>query len=259
MASETLEGLVARCTLLRSLHVPRRPVVLANAWDVASARAIESSGLLAVATSSGAVAATIGQPDHEGGSGVDMLAVAALIAGSVAVPVTVDAEAGYGWSAGELAGRLLEAGAAGANLEDTDHRAGTIRSISEQCAYLAGVRDAADRLGYPLVLNARIDVFVRDRDRDPSLVVDDAISRANAYLGAGADCVYPIFLSEPAIRARFIESVAGNVNLLTWPGGPTVPELAAAGAARISYGTTLHRVAMAALQAQLETIVREVP
>jgi 2-methylisocitrate lyase-like PEP mutase family enzyme len=183
-----------------------------------------------------------------------MLAVAARIAAAVPLPVTVDAEAGYGWAADELIERLHAAGAAGANMEDTDHRSGALRSTADQATRLRAVREAADRLSYPLVLNARIDVFIAGRGTDQALLVDEAIARASAYLAAGADCVYPILLSDAASRARLLDEVDGAVNLLTWPGGASVSELATAGAARISYGTGLFTVAMAAVNDLLRVI-----
>ena len=88
--------LESRCDLLRSLHVPGTPLVLPNAWDVASARAVVAAGFPVVATTSGGVAASLGYEDHERAPGDEMLAAAGRIAGAVEVPVTVDAEAGYG-------------------------------------------------------------------------------------------------------------------------------------------------------------------
>jgi 2-methylisocitrate lyase-like PEP mutase family enzyme len=243
-----------KCATLRGLHRRGHPLVLPNAWDVASARAVADAGFPVIATSSGAVAAGLGHADHEGAPGDEMLAVAARIAAAVPLPVTVDAEAGYGWAADELVERLHAAGAAGANLEDTDHRSGALRSMTDQVTRLRAVRDAADRLSYALLLNARVDVFIAGRGTDQALLVDDAIARASAYLAAGADCVYPILLSDVASRQRLLDEVDGAVNLLTWPGGASVAELAAAGAARISYGTGLFTAAMAAVNDLLRVI-----
>src|SRR6266536_5034302 len=102
-----------RCELLRSLHVPGRPLVLANAWDAASAKAVVSAGFPVVATTSGGVAAALGYEDHEGAPAEEMLAAAARITRKVGVPVTVDAEAGYGMTAVELVAELKGMGAAG--------------------------------------------------------------------------------------------------------------------------------------------------
>ena len=90
------------CLLLRSLHRPGDPLLLPNAWDVATARAVVAAGFPVVATTSGGVAATLGYEDHEGAPADEMLAAAARIARGVEVPVTVDAEAGYGMDPAEL-------------------------------------------------------------------------------------------------------------------------------------------------------------
>src|SRR5215210_3862665 len=95
-----------RCDLLRSLHMPGTPLVLPNAWDVATARAVVAAGFPVVATTSGGVAATLGYEDHEGAPADEMLAAAARITQSVDVPVTVDAEAGYGMGPEELVAAL---------------------------------------------------------------------------------------------------------------------------------------------------------
>lgn len=246
--------LARRCADLRALHRRGHPLVLPNAWDVASARAVAEAGFPAVATSSGAVAGAIGHGDHEAAPVDEMLAAATRIVGAVDVPVTVDFEAGYGLAPTEIVGRLVGIGAAGANLEDSDHRSGGLRPLDEQVRLLRAVRGAADEAGVPLVVNARVDVFVADRGRDASANVAAGIERAIAYLAAGADCVYPIFLVEPAARDAFLAGVDGPVNLLTWPGGATVGELAAAGAARVSYGPTLHMAAMNAVRGVLAEI-----
>src|SRR6478752_2489025 len=111
MTSHATE-LESRCDLLRSLHRPGDPLLLPNAWDVATARAVVAAGFPVVATTSGGVAATLGYEDHEGAPGEEMLAAAARIAKSVEVPVTVDAEAGYGIQPAELVAALRSAGAA---------------------------------------------------------------------------------------------------------------------------------------------------
>src|SRR6187401_1462433 len=100
-ASQTAD-LQSRCDLLRSLHQPGAPLLLPNAWDVATARAVVAAGYPVVATTSGGVAETLGYDDHEGAPGNEMLAAAARIAQSVDVPVTIDAEAGYGMEPGQL-------------------------------------------------------------------------------------------------------------------------------------------------------------
>src|ERR687890_1502105 len=127
MTSSLATALESRCDLLRSLQRPGAPLLLANAWDVATARAVVAAGFPVVATTSAGVAATLGYEDHEGAPADEMLAAAARIAGGVDVPVTVDAEAGYGMQPAELVAALRSMGAAGCNLEDTNYAAGHLR------------------------------------------------------------------------------------------------------------------------------------
>src|SRR6185436_5072925 len=124
MALSPAGDLQSRCDELRLLHRPGDPLLLPNAWDVATARAVVAAGFPVVATTSGGVAATLGYEDHEGAPGEEMLAAAARIARAVDVPVTVDAEAGYGMEPAELVAALRTMGAAGCNLEDTDYGSG---------------------------------------------------------------------------------------------------------------------------------------
>src|SRR3954451_18971156 len=99
----------SRCDLLRSLHRPGTPLLVPNAWDVATARAVVAAGFPVVATTSGGVAATLGYDDHEGAPADEMLDAARRITRGVDVPVTVDAEAGYGMGPVELVAALLSA------------------------------------------------------------------------------------------------------------------------------------------------------
>src|SRR3954451_5195102 len=160
MSSSQTADLQSQCDLLRSLHRPGDPLLLPNAWDVATARAVVAAGFPVVATTSAGVAGTLGYEDHEGAPGDEMLAAAARIARSVDVPVTIDAEAGYGMEPAELVAALRSVGAAGCNLEDTDHTDETLRDPDRHAEWLRAVRQAASEDGYPLVINARIDVFL---------------------------------------------------------------------------------------------------
>ncbi|MFC0005965.1 isocitrate lyase/PEP mutase family protein [Micromonospora siamensis] len=221
---------------LRALHRPGDPLILPNAWDAGSARAVVQAGFAAVATSSGAVADSLGHADGEATPVAEMLGAIGRIAAAVDVPVTADIERGYGLSPGELAERLLATGAVGCNIEDSDPRTGALVDPAEQADLLAALRAAA---GTDLVVNARIDVFLRTAG-DHRDVLDDAVDRARRYLAAGADCVYPIFLADPELIHRFVEAVAAPVNVLTRGAGPIPGELAKLGVARVSYGAGLY-------------------
>jgi 2-methylisocitrate lyase-like PEP mutase family enzyme len=252
-------ALESRCDLLRSLHRPGDPLVLPNAWDVVTARAVVAAGYPVVATTSGGVAATIGYEDHEGAPGDEMLAAAARIVRGVDVPVTIDAEAGYGMEPAELVGELRAMGAAGCNLEDSDYAAGGLRDPDRHAEWLRAVRQAASEDGYGLVINARVDVFLGAflAGGDPAgqaELVPEAVRRANTYLEAGVDCVYPITLSEVDALRRFMSEVRGHVNVLCLPQAPPLAELAEMGVVRVSWGTLLHWDAMARFNEQLASL-----
>ena len=259
MTTSQTTRLQGRCDLLRSLHRPGAPLLLPNAWDVATARAVVAAGFPVVATTSAGVAATLGYEDHEGAPGDEMLAAAARIARGVDVPVTVDAEAGYGMEPAELVAALRNVGAAGCNLEDSDYAAGSLRDPDGHAEWLRAVREAASANGYRLVINARVDVFLGPflAGAGPGTqeeLVPEALRRANAYLEAGVDCVYPITLWETDALRRFISDVPGPVNVVRLPQAPSLAELAALGVARVSWGILLHGGAMARFQEELASL-----
>ena len=245
-----VDGLAAKAEHLRSLHVPGRPLVLPNAWDAASARAVEAAGFLAVATASTAIAESLGYRDGEGTPVEVMFAAVARVVQAVAVPVTADIEAGYGLPAAELADRLLATGAVGCNLEDTDHRTGGLVDAELQAVRIAGLRGAA---GVPIVINARVDVHVRNVG-PPEDRLSEAIRRARLYLAAGADCAYPIGVADEPTIVALVGGVGGPLNIYAQPSAPPLARLAELGVARVSYGPWLHRLAMQAVQRALTRI-----
>ncbi len=254
--------LAGRCDLLRSLHRPGAPLVLPNAWDAATARAVAAAGFPAVATTSAGVAAALGYDDHEGAPAGEMLAAAARIVRSVEVPVTVDVEAGYGMAPAELVGELRGMGAAGCNLEDSDHAARALRDPEQHAAWLHAVRQAACDQEYLLVINARIDVFIPAAFSGAagpaqSDLVPEALRRARTYLDAGADCVYPIGLWQADALATLVAACPGPVNVLRVPPGPSPAKLAQLGVARISYAGLLHHGVMEQFSSVLAAVAAE--
>jgi 2-methylisocitrate lyase-like PEP mutase family enzyme len=225
---------------LRALHVAGDPLMLANAWDAGSARLVEQAGFAAVATTSSGVADALGYEDGERTPAEEMLAAVARVARAVELPVTADMEAGYGLEGGELAQRVAAAGAVGLNLEDSDHAAHPALVPAERHA----TRIAEVKRGADLVLNARVDVHLRGG------ATAEALERARAYHAAGADCVYPIGITDEATIAAFVE-LGMPVNILLRPGAPTVARLAELGVARISLGHFLHAEMMEAFARRL--------
>ena len=237
-----LAGLASR---LRALHHEGPPLVLPNAWDVGSALAVTRAGAAAVATTSSGVAATLGYEDGEAIPSGEMLSAVRRMADAVDVPVTADMEAGYGLPPDELVERLLAARAVGLNLEDTVRLGGTpvLGPMEPQAERIAAVRSAAAAAGIPVVINARIDTYLRGSGA-PEERLADALARGRAYLAAGADCVYPITLDDAEAIGRFVAEVGGPVNILLRPGSPSLAELGILGVRRVSVGGGLWRHAM---------------
>src|SRR3954468_15614968 len=208
-------------------------LVLPNAWDVASARVLAGvPGVRALATTSGGVARSLGWEDGEQTPVEEMLRVVQRIAAAGAIPVPADLEAGYAAPPRTAVG-ALDAGAAGMNLEDS--KGGTLLPVEEQADIVRAVRAAVP----PIVLNARVDVFLKG-----SGDVDEAIERGNAYLAAGADCVYPIAVRDAAAIRALVEGIDGPVNILA-RADTRLDWLEQVGVARVTYGAGLAHAALA--------------
>ncbi|GAA2576880.1 isocitrate lyase/phosphoenolpyruvate mutase family protein [Winogradskya consettensis] len=223
---------------LRDLHRPGVPLVLPNAWDARSARLVAAAGLPAVATSSAAVAGSLGYRDGEDTPPGEMFAATARIVAAVDVPVTADVERGYGLAPVELVERLIATGAAGCNLEDSDPRTGTLLDADRQSSFLADVRAAARTSGADLVINARIDTYLAGTG-EPAARLAETIRRARRYHEAGADCVYPILMNDERDITDLIAAIDVPVNILAGR-SRTVAELARLGVARVSFGPSLY-------------------
>ncbi|ADB33045.1 conserved hypothetical protein [Kribbella flavida DSM 17836] len=230
-----------KATALRALHVPGKPLVLPNVWDAASARLAVAAGFPAVATSSFATAAILGYDDGEAAPVGEVLAGAARVARAVHVPVTIDFERGYRLDPAELVERFAATGAVGLNLEDSDPSTGQLVEATEHAEFLAAVRAAATSLGVDLVINARIDAFLR-RAGSPGEQLAAAIARGTQYLDAGADCVYPIGQADPAVVRAMVEAIPGPVNVgYGRQSDLSLADFAVLGVSRVSFGPTLQQ------------------
>jgi 2-methylisocitrate lyase-like PEP mutase family enzyme len=233
-----------RAERLRQLHLGPRLLVLPNAWDVASAKVIEAVGASAVATSSAGVAYALGYPDGQRISREEMLDMVRRIAAAVQVPVSADVEAGYGdteEAASATARAVVAAGAVGMNLEDSGE-SGELLALDLQLARIRAVRSASEAAGVPLVLNARTDAFAA-RALAGEARVGEAVRRGNAFLAAGADCVFVPFVSDQEIIARLAREIRGPLNILASPASPPLGDLERIGVRRVSVGSTIARAA----------------
>ncbi|WP_432987869.1 isocitrate lyase/PEP mutase family protein [Dactylosporangium sp. CA-233914] len=218
------------------LHRAGEPLVLPNAWDVASARALVAAGFAAVGTTSLGVAAGHGVPDGEGAA-VD--ATLRLVGRLSSLPVFVSADIERGSVA--AASAVAEAGGAGVNVED---------GLAEPSAHARLIRDIK-RAVPGLFVNARTDThWLRAGD------VREAVRRARMYQDAGADGVFVPGMSDRSEISEIVEALAVPLNVLALPSGPSVRELAALGVARVSMGSLLFRASLAAV-VETATAVRD--
>lgn len=251
-----VSGLAEKANTLRRLLTDLRPLVLPNAWNVASAHSVVATGFPVVATSSGAIAATLGYEDNDTMPVDEAFGAIARIARSASVPVTADLEAGYGLSPEDLVDRLLDAGAVGCNLEDTDHHSpASLLPADENAERLSAVRHAATEMGVEIVLNARVDVLRLEGDQGE--LYEEAVRRGRIYRQAGADCVFPIRLADDKLIGEYVRRVDCPVNIVA-AGAPPLARLAQLGVARISFAAFLMRQIYDTHQAKLSAIAAEV-
>ncbi|MER5915054.1 isocitrate lyase/phosphoenolpyruvate mutase family protein [Streptomyces sp. NPDC001982] len=237
-----------RALAFRALHIPGRPLVLANAWDALSARLAEDAGGAAVATTSAGLAWALGAPDGDRLERDAALDAVARIAAAVRVPVSADIESGYAKDPAGVADTVravLATGAVGVNIEDASYQEGTgpLRPVAEQAERIAAAREAADAAGVPLFVNARIDTFLRGAGG-----VDATLERAAAYRAAGADGIFAPGAVDPETVKALADGIDGPLNVMVGPGAPTVAELAALGVARVSAGSGLAQAAYAVVR-----------
>ncbi len=247
----------ARAERLRGLHREGEVLVLPNAWDLLSARVFEECGFAAVATTSAGISYALGYPDGERLSRDEMAEATSRIARAVEVPVTADVEAGYGSSpeaAAETARAVISSGAVGLNLEDaTDpippepgdpgEAAFPLVELEAQLERIRAVVEAGREAGVPLVVNARTDLYWRTVG-EPGWRFGETVRRANAFLGAGADCVFVPGVGDAETVPALAREISGPLNVLAGPGAPPISELGAMGVRRVSVGSGPARAVM---------------
>jgi 2-methylisocitrate lyase-like PEP mutase family enzyme len=205
-------------------------LILPNAWDAASARVIEAAGAKAIATSSAAVAWAHGYPDGQALPFDAIVSTVGEIARVVSVPITADIEAGYGGggdAAAESVARVLDAGAAGINIEDGKGTPGLL------CEKIARIKE---RFGAKVWINARTDVYLA-KLAEGEAAYEETVKRAGRYREAGADSIFIPGAAEDALIARLVNAIDAPINLLAWPGLPPAARLRELGVRRLSAGT----------------------
>jgi 2-methylisocitrate lyase-like PEP mutase family enzyme len=233
--------------LFRNKHRGQRLLLLPNAWDVMSARVFVAAGFDAIATTSGGVAWSLGYGDGEQAPWPEVVAATARIVRAAGVPVTADIEAGYGETPDAVmrsVAEIIGAGAIGVNLEDGTPRGPVpIRSPQDAADRIRAAREAAKAAAVPIVINGRTDLYLRDIGDEASRF-DETVERGRAYLAAGADCIYPIGLRDPATIGRLVKALGAPINIMVRAGLPSVAELEVLGVARASTASAVALMAM---------------
>jgi 2-methylisocitrate lyase-like PEP mutase family enzyme len=231
----------------RALHQGPKAFVFPNPWDIVSARMLAALGFQALATSSGAMAATFGRRDGKV-SRDEALEHCRTIVAAIPLPVAADLEKGFADSPKEVAETIRLAagvGLIGGSIEDaTGDPAKPIFDIALATERIAAAAEAARALPFPFTLTARTENFLRN---NPNL--DDTIARLQAFERAGADVLFAPGLPDlEAVRA-VCQAVSKPVNFMAGIKGRsfTVASLEVAGVRRVSLATSLYRAAMTGL------------
>jgi 2-methylisocitrate lyase-like PEP mutase family enzyme len=222
----------------RALHAGPELLILPNVSDAGGARLMESLGAKAIATTSSGLAWAHAWPDGDRLPVEIHAAAIREIERAVRLPITVDAEGGYGRdpaAVAEAAARLIDAGAVGINLEDGSETADATR------AKIEAIKNAAARAGVDLFVNTRTDVFLRGLA--PGREVEETLIRARLYADSGADGLFIPGATDPAAIRAVAEAISLPLNVMAWPGLPPVGDLAALGVRRLSAGAALAQAA----------------
>ena len=236
-----------KATRFRTLHEAPGVFVIANAWDGGSARILTGLGFRALATSSGACAATLGRVDGKV-TRDEALTHARNIVAATDSPVSADLEKGFGDTPEVVAETIRLAagtGLVGGSIEDaTGDKDKPLYDIGHAVERIAAAVEAARALPFPFTLTARSENYLRG---NPDL--DDTIRRLQAFERAGADVLFAPGLPDLAAVRAVCEALSKPVNFMVAIKGKSfsVAELAAAGVRRISLATSLYRTAMSGL------------
>lgn len=236
-----------RAIHFRELHA-RRPLVLPNAWNAASARIMEQAGASAIATTSAGISWAYGRSDGQHLQRDEMIQMIRYVVQAVDLPVTADVEGGYGTGSvqdvAETVRAVIDVGAAGINLEDSPgHDGARLLAPEEQAERIRAAREATTAAGGDLVINARIDVYLAQASA-PETRFDHAVRRAKEYLAAGADCVFIPSVIETETITALVRAIDDPVNIMAAPGAPTIQQLGQLGVARVSLGPNFAQAAL---------------
>jgi 2-methylisocitrate lyase-like PEP mutase family enzyme len=236
-----------KAKLFLSLHKQDKILVLPNIWDPLGARILQTEGFPAAATASAAISSSLGYQDEEKIKLSTHLEILRRIANAVDIPVSADIEGGYAVKPEELKStiyQVLETGVAGINIEDSINNMGELRSSEDQAERLTAVREASIKAGVDLVINARIDFYLINGDKSKEEIIYEIIRRAKVYIKAGADCIFPVGITDIDILVRLRKEIKSPINVLCSPKSESLETLQKIGMNRTSFGPFIFRSCM---------------
>ncbi|MFT3936986.1 MAG: isocitrate lyase/phosphoenolpyruvate mutase family protein [Chitinophagaceae bacterium] len=224
----------------KQLHYANELLILPNAWDAKSAQTLQELQFPAIATSSMAVANSLGYDDGEVMPLKDYLFVIKRILSLLQTPLTVDFEMGYGNSDKQVADNILmlaELGVAGINLEDSSI-ANTVRSLKDENAFAKTIEHAKSSLtkkGFELFLNVRCDTYLLNIKNKQQ----ETRKRIKLYESSGADGIFLPCICEQQDISDAVNHTSLPLNVMCIPGLPDLDELQQLGVKRLSAGPFL--------------------
>lgn len=241
----------------RQLHHQKTALILPNIWNPLGALMLQDMGYGAVATSSSAIAQTLGWPDGEKLPFDLLLKNLKLISDKVSIPVSADVESAYASTESELEENinlLLDTGIAGINYEDSDKKTGELVPTEDQARRIHLIRKISEARDIPLFINARIDTYTHGDHLTSGQKLQQTIKRAEAYKNAGADCIFPILITDPNHIKTLINEVELPLNVMVFPGIPDLKELVSLGVKRISLGGGFMKIALQSMKKLAEKL-----
>jgi 2-methylisocitrate lyase-like PEP mutase family enzyme len=226
--------------IFSDLHHQSKPLLLANAWDIQSAKLIQKTGYPAVATSSAALARSAGYEDGEKIPFKELLFTVGKMIASLSIPLSVDMEKGYSTDIFKVIDHisaLADAGAVGINLEDSifSSNGKELGDVDEFSKKISTIKNHLEKSKRKIFLNARTDGFILKVGH----CLDISIQRANAYGNAGADGIFVPFVKKEEDIAALVSSIKLPLNVLSIADLPDYEKLSSIGVKRISMGSAI--------------------
>lgn len=227
--------------IFKELHQNNEPLLLGNVWNPQSAKVYEKLGYQALATSSSAVAHSLGYEDGENMTFDEYLYMVGRILKSISIPLTVDLEGGYGKAVDAVVSnisKLAEIGVVGINIEDSFIVEGS-RKIAVKEVFFEKLKSIITKLkedNVEMFINVRTDTFLLGLENP----VEETLQRIKLFEEAKVDGIFvPCITAENDIET-IVKSTEIPVNVMAMPELPDFKTLQNLGVKRISSGNFLN-------------------